>query len=85
MAKRSPHGESLHRKRNPKVALPVSQQGIKGMRWRVDRLERQVQRLSELVREHAEDADRLVQIVAEDREVLQQELMTRGSSSHPSE
>jgi hypothetical protein len=43
--------------------------------WRLDRLERQVHTLSELVREHAEDADRLVRIVAEDREVLRRELL----------
>jgi hypothetical protein len=43
--------------------------------WRLDRLERQVQKLSELVRDHAEDEDRLVRIVAEDREVLRRELV----------
>jgi hypothetical protein len=43
--------------------------------WRLDRLERQVHTLSELVREHAEDADRLVRIVAEDRDVLRRELL----------
>jgi hypothetical protein len=43
--------------------------------WRLDRLERQVQTLSELVRDHAEDADRVVRIVAEDREVLRQQLL----------
>jgi hypothetical protein len=43
--------------------------------WRLDRLERQVHTLSELVREHAEDADRLVRIVAEDRDVLRLELL----------
>lgn len=39
---------------------------------RLDRLERQMNVLSELVRGHAEDADRLVQIVAENREALRQ-------------
>ena len=43
--------------------------------WRLDRLERQVRTLSELVRDHAEDSDRLVAIVAEDRDVLRQELL----------
>jgi len=43
--------------------------------WRLDRLERQVHTLTELVRDHAEDADRLVRIVAEDREVLRRELL----------
>lgn len=48
---------------------------VKDMLWRLDRLERQVHTLSELVRDHAEDADRLVRIVAEDREVLRRELL----------
>jgi hypothetical protein len=43
--------------------------------WRLERLERQVCTLSELVRDHAEDADRLVRIVAEDHEALRQELL----------
>ncbi len=51
---------------------------LKGMMWRLERLERQIRRLSELVREHAVDADRLVQIVAEDREVLRRQLLGRG-------
>ena len=42
--------------------------------WRIDRLERQVKRLTELVRDHAEDADRLVKIVAEDHEMLRRDL-----------
>ncbi|MER3425320.1 MAG: hypothetical protein C4293_20885 [Nitrospiraceae bacterium] len=45
--------------------------------WRLDRLERQVQKLSELVRDHAEDEDRLVRIVAEDRDVLRRELLRK--------
>jgi hypothetical protein len=49
--------------------------GIENMLWRLERLERQVQKLSELVRDHAEDADRLVRIVAEDREILRRELL----------
>ena len=49
--------------------------GFENVLWRIDRLERQVQKLSELVRDHAEDADRLVKIVAEDREVLRRELV----------
>ena len=43
--------------------------------WRLDRLERQVKTLSELVRDHAEDADRLVRIVGEDHEALRRELV----------
>jgi hypothetical protein len=49
--------------------------GLATVLWRVERLERQVQQLSELVRDHAEDADRLVRIVAEDRDVLRRELL----------
>lgn len=48
---------------------------VQNLLWRVARLERQVQTLSELVRSHAEDADRLVKIVAENRDVLQDELL----------
>ncbi|MBI4001424.1 MAG: hypothetical protein HY348_06545 [Nitrospira defluvii] len=47
------------------------------MVWRLGRLERQVQRLSELVRNHAEDNDRLVRIVAEDRDVIRRELLRK--------
>ena len=49
--------------------------GMENLLWRLDRLERQVAKLSELVRDHAEDEDRLVRIVAEDREVLRRELL----------
>ena len=49
--------------------------GLKEVFWRLDRLERQVQKLVELVRDHAEDEDRLVKIVAEDREVLRKQLV----------
>lgn len=48
---------------------------LQGLLWRVDRLERQVRTLSELVRDHAEDADRLVRIVGEDHEALRRELL----------
>lgn len=48
---------------------------LQGLLWRVDRLERQVRTLSELVRDHAEDADRLVRIVGEDHDVLRRELL----------
>jgi hypothetical protein len=49
--------------------------GLQEMLWRLDRLERQVQKLSELVRDHAEDADRLVRIVAEDRDLLRRQMV----------
>jgi hypothetical protein len=48
---------------------------LQGVLWRLDRLERQVRTLSELVRDHAEDADRVVRIVGEDHEVLRRELL----------
>jgi hypothetical protein len=48
---------------------------IQMLSWRLDRLERQVRTLSELVRDHAEDADRLVRIVAEDHDALRRELV----------
>lgn len=53
----------------------MSNQALRDMFWRLDRLERQVKTLSELVRVHAEDHDRLVRIVGEDRDVLRQELL----------
>jgi len=45
--------------------------------WRLERLEGQMQKLSELVREHAEDMDRLVRIVAEDRDVIRRQLLRK--------
>ncbi|HEU4683266.1 MAG TPA: hypothetical protein VFS39_02020 [Nitrospira sp.] len=45
--------------------------------WRLERLEAQMQRLSELVRDHAEDVDRLVRIVAEDRNAIRRQLLTK--------
>ena len=50
---------------------------------RVDRLERQVMRLSELVRAHAEDEDRLVRIVAQDHDALRRELLERDGDGGP--
>jgi hypothetical protein len=47
------------------------------MAWRLERLEGQLQKLSELVREHAEDVDRLVRIVAEDRDVIRRQLLRK--------
>ena len=60
------------------VRLPISRTSespAQNLLWRIDRLERQVHTLSELVREHAEDMDRLVRIVGEDREMLRRELL----------
>jgi hypothetical protein len=60
------------------VRLPTIRQSetpMQNLLWRIERLERQVHTLSELVREHAEDMDRLVRIVGEDREMLRRELL----------
>lgn len=43
----------------------------------VEHLESQMAKLSELVREHAEDVDRLVRIVAEDRDVIRRQLLRK--------
>jgi hypothetical protein len=48
-----------------------------GLRWRLEHLESQMQKLSELVRDHAEDVDRLVRIVAEDRNAIRQQLLRK--------
>lgn len=45
--------------------------------WRLEHLENQMAKLSELVREHAEDVDRLVRIVAEDRDVIRRQLLRK--------
>jgi hypothetical protein len=50
---------------------------VKDLQWRLDRLERQLGKLIELVRDHAEDNDRLVRIVAEDRDVIRRELLRK--------
>lgn len=69
------------KKHNALPAVIKSESGaanpMKAMVWRLERLERQVQRLSELVRNHAEDNDRLVRIVAEDRDVIRRELLRK--------
>ena len=46
-------------------------------RRRLEHLESQMAKLSELVREHAEDVDRLVRIVAEDRNVIRRQLLRK--------
>lgn len=61
-------------------SVPATRDGgakvvLQSVLWRLDRLERQVRTLSELVRDHAEDADRVVRIVGEDHEVLRRELL----------
>jgi hypothetical protein len=68
-------------KRQPVVRSVVKSAGtanpMKDIIWRLERLERQVQKLSELVRDHAEDNDRLVRIVAEDRDVIRRSLLRK--------
>jgi hypothetical protein len=54
-----------------------SAESLSEMAWRLERLEGQLQKLSELVREHAEDVDRLVRIVAEDRDVIRRQLLRK--------
>jgi hypothetical protein len=50
---------------------------LSDMAWRLERVEGQLQKLSELVREHAEDVDRLVRIVGEDRDVIRRQLLRK--------
>ena len=54
-----------------------SGESVSNLAWRLERLEGQLQKLSELVREHAEDVDRLVRIVGEDREVIRRQLLRK--------
>ena len=49
----------------------------KELLWRLEHLESQMAKLSDLVREHAEDVDRLVRIVAEDRDVIRRQLLRK--------
>ncbi len=73
MPKKSTSGKTGRVVRLPPKPDPASV--VQDILWRLDRLDRQVHTLSELVRDHAEDADKLVRIVAEDREVLRRELV----------
>src|SRR5215467_4603033 len=45
--------------------------------WRLEQLESQMQKLSELGGDHAEDVDRLGRIVAEDRNAIRQQLLRK--------
>jgi hypothetical protein len=64
-----------------KSAVPVKKKAAPeeedGLRWRLEHLESQMQKLSQLVRDHAEDVDRLVRIVAEDRNAIRQQLLRK--------
>ena len=50
---------------------------LRNMALRLEKLEEQIQKLSELVRDHAEDMDRLVRIVAENQDVVRQQLLRK--------
>ncbi len=50
---------------------------LRNMAWRLEKLEEQIQKLSELVRDHAEDMDRLVRIVAENQDVVRRQLLQK--------
>ena len=54
-----------------------SEEDEEGLRWRLEHLESQMAKLSELVRDHAEDVDRLVRIVAEDRNAIRQQMLRK--------
>ena len=61
----------------PKLAPKPAGELSKDALWRLEHLENQMAKLSELVREHAEDVDRLVRIVAEDRDVIRRQLLRK--------
>ncbi len=50
---------------------------LRNMALRLEKLEEQIQKLSELVRDHAEDMDRLVRIVAENQDVVRQQMLRK--------
>ena len=62
--------------RQKAVQKPTVDRALNALR-RVEHLESQMAKLSELVREHAEDVDRLVRIVAEDRDVIRRQLLRK--------
>ncbi|TKB62299.1 MAG: hypothetical protein E8D49_00890 [Nitrospira sp.] len=62
--------------RQKAVQKPTVDRAVDSLR-RVEHLESQMAKLSELVREHAEDVDRLVRIVAEDRDVIRRQLLRK--------
>jgi hypothetical protein len=70
---------ALPRRNSKPAARPGNRSAasLADMAWRLERLEGQLQKLSELVREHAEDVDRLVRIVAEDRDVIRRQLLRK--------
>jgi hypothetical protein len=60
-----------------KLSAKRSASPVKDLTWRLERLEGQMQKLSELVRDHAEDMDRLVRIVAENSDILRRQLLRK--------
>jgi septal ring factor EnvC (AmiA/AmiB activator) len=68
---------SLSKKGVPASKKKSPQEENEGLRWRLEHLESQMAKLSELVRDHAEDVDRLVRIVAEDRNAIRQQLLRK--------
>jgi hypothetical protein len=68
---------SLTNKRAPLPKKKTNPDSQEALVWRLKQLESQMQKLSELVRDHAEDVDRLVRIVAEDRNAIRQQLLRK--------
>ncbi|MDH4084193.1 MAG: hypothetical protein OEV99_11220 [Nitrospira sp.] len=64
-------------KRVVKLSPKPSASPASELSWRLERLEGQMQKLSELVRDHAEDMDRLVKIVAENSDILRRQLLRK--------
>jgi len=64
-------------RRVTKLSAKPSSGPMDDVAWRLERLEGQMQKLSELVRDHAEDMDRLVRIVAENSEILRRQLLRK--------
>ncbi|QPD03840.1 MAG: hypothetical protein Nkreftii_001614 [Candidatus Nitrospira kreftii] len=60
-----------------KLSAKPSTSPVSDLTWRLERLESQMQKLSELVRDHAEDMDRLVRIVAENSDILRRQLLRK--------
>jgi archaellum component FlaC len=68
---------SLSKQGNSVAKKGAGKDTLQDALWRLERLESQLQKLSELVRDHAEDVDRLVRIVAEDRNTIRQQLLRK--------
>lgn len=64
-------------RRATKLPVKPSASPLNDVRGRLERLEGQMQKLSELVRDHAEDMDRLVRIVAENSDMIRRQLLRK--------